>query len=593
MIANYFTLYAITASAIISVGSALTQVENVVNVPEGWVSQGRPEQSDRITLSVALKQPKLDELKSRLKAISDPTSKDYAKRLSQESVENYRAASREDVDAVRSWLTAQDIVDLEVSRSWINFNTTVANGEKLLNTKFNQYSFNGGAAVIRALSYTVPEKISSAIDFVHPVTNFMATSRQPLRLDPLADKPKAPPGKSKSPCNDGTDPICIKSLYKINYTAPIGNSPVKFGIAGFLEEYINKEDTTTFIKRFAPEILETGYEFSVELINGGENRQSANVAGSEAALDVQYAMALGYPANVVYYSTGGRGTKLDKDGKPDDSPKSDNEPYLEFLEYLLARPDDTLPHVISISYADDELSVPQPYAIRMCDMFASLAARGVSVLAASGDGGARGTGGLKCYSNDGKMTEMTLPTFPASCPYVTAVGATTNSGPPVNGAKFSTGGFSNYFERPEWQDGVVKKYTKALNGTLDGRYNTSGRAFPDISAIGSGFVIQRAGKESRVLGTSASCPVVAAMIALVNDGRLRAGKGSVGWLNPILYSKKMRSVLQDVVEGESQSCAWNGDAPGGWPAKPGFDTITGLGVPNDFEKFFKVFMDLD
>ncbi|KAK4031489.1 hypothetical protein C8A01DRAFT_42060 [Parachaetomium inaequale] len=40
--------------------------------------------------------------------------------------------------------------------------------------------------------------------------------------------------------------------------------------------------------------------------------------------------------------------------------------------------------------------------------------------------------------NDGRF----VPTFPASCPYVTAVGATDNVAPPVAGATFSSGGFS-------------------------------------------------------------------------------------------------------------------------------------------------------
>ncbi|KAL0945004.1 tripeptidyl peptidase sed3 [Colletotrichum truncatum] len=584
--------FAVLSLLFLSAGASLVTVENVDVVPEGWKLHGRANTSEQISLSIALKQHKIEALKTRLDAISSPGSPNYGNHLSREDVQSQRAAEPQDVSLVRSWLAAHG-VDVVLARDWMTFNTTVGNAEGLLNTKLYSYSFEDRKSVIRAHTYSVPLEISSAVDFVHPLCNFMPPSLPRLKPAPMAQRLKSTCGRPELPCNGGTDPACIRALYNINYTAPIGNSPVKFGIAGFLEQYINYEDTSTFMKRYVPEIEQTGYNFTVELVSGGENPQDKDAAGMEASLDVQYAMALGYPTNVIYYSVGGRGIELDGEGIPYHATESDNEPFVEFLDYLLDRTDEALPHVISISYADDELSVPKAYALRTCDMFAALAARGVSVLVASGDGGSRGTGQRLCYSNDGRGREMTLPTFPASCPYVTTVGATTNSGPPVTGAGFSTGGFSNYFRRPEWQSDAVAEYIAALNGTLKGRYNPSGRAYPDISAIGSGFAIEWGGTSSSVLGTSASCPVVAAMVALVNDARLRAGKRPVGWLNPILYSEKMRAVLQDVVEGQSYSCSWNGDAPGGWPAKPGFDTITGLGVPNDFEKFLKVFMDLD
>ncbi|KAK4112801.1 subtilisin-like protein, partial [Canariomyces notabilis] len=112
------------------------------------------------------------------------------------------------------------------------------------------------------------------------------------------------------------------------------------------------------------------------------------------------------------------------------------------------------------------------------------------------------------------------------------------------------------------------------------------RAMPDISAIGSGFQIIVAGTESQVLGTSASAPTVAAMIALVNDARLRAGKKSLGWLNPLLYEAKVRSVLRDVVEGESMGCRFpDGEVSPGWSSVAGYDCVTGLGVVDDFNDF--------
>jgi tripeptidyl-peptidase-1 len=88
--------------------------------------------------------------------------------------------------------------------------------------------------------------------------------------------------------------------------------------------------------------------------------------------------------------------------------------------------------------------VPQDYAVEVCSLFAQLGAQGTSVIFSSGDSGVGSNG--DCVSNDGKNTQMFLPAFPASCPFVTAVGSTKGINPEVPTTEFSSGGgFSNYF----------------------------------------------------------------------------------------------------------------------------------------------------
>ena len=76
-----------------------------------------------------------------------------------------------------------------------------------------------------------------------------------------------------------------------------------------------------------------------------------------------------------------------------------------------------IPQVISSSYSDDEDTVPESYARRVCSGFAQLGARGVSVLVSSGDNGVAGRDGT-C---NGKQF---VPRFPATCPWITVVGGT-------------------------------------------------------------------------------------------------------------------------------------------------------------------------
>jgi len=144
-----------------------------------------------------------------------------------------------------------------------------------------------------------------------------------------------------------------------------------------------------------------------------------------------------------------------------------------------------------------------------------LGMQGVSIILASGDSGvaARSTDDGNddgCLGNG----EVFNPDFPASCPYLTAVGATYLP-PGADAAKdeevavsrFSSGGgFSNIYLRLTYQDSVLNTYFDAHdpgykhynisgynnppeNVTDGGIYNKGGRGYPDVSAVGDNVII--------------------------------------------------------------------------------------------------------
>lgn len=120
--------------------------------------------------------------------------------------------------------------------------------------------------------------------------------------------------------------------------------------------------------------------FSVVSINGGTNQKpDANYTGTEAALDIQYGISLAYNDPVTFYTTGGRGPLIDDLEQPDATVGS--EPWLQHLKYLLGLPQDGLPTVLSMSYGEDEQSLPESYTQTVCNMLAQLGARGASILA--------------------------------------------------------------------------------------------------------------------------------------------------------------------------------------------------------------------
>ena len=78
-------------------------------------------------------------------------------------------------------------------------------------------------------------------------------------------------------------------------------------------------------------------------------------------------------------------------------------------------------------------------------------------------------------------------------------------------------------------------------------------------------------------GTSASAPVFAAMIALVNDARMAAGQKALGFLNPFLYQNA--DVFTDVTKGSDKVGRGGSPLPWGFNCSAGWDPVTGLGVP--------------
>lgn len=117
-------------------------------------------------------------------------------------------------------------------------------------------------------------------------------------------------------------------------------------------------------------------------------------------------------------------------------------------------------------------------------------------------------------------------------------------------------------------------------------YNDTGiaRGFPDVSAIGRNVATVFNNQTYGVGGTSASAPIFAGIVTLLNEARLAVGKGPIGFLNPTLYQNP--DAFNDITIGNNSGCG-----TAGFHAVPGWDPVTGLGTPN-FEKLKKVFLDL-
>lgn len=542
--------------------------------------------------------------------ISTPGSKNYGKHMKRDELKAMLRPEAKATDSIVSWLEASGINgdDIEDDGEWINFVATVSQAEKMMDTKFNVYrsEIRKNIQKVRTLQYSIPTELHEYINMIQPTTRFAQIRperSQVLDKEVLGHKSLVAAANVSNACNSSITTQCLKDLYKIEGYTPKANKTF-LGVSGFLEEYARYDDLASFVDEYAP--FAKGKSFSFGAINGSTLPQDTSDDSVEANLDIQYTVPLVYPLDVTYYYTSGRGPLVPDLDQPDASASS-NEPYLEYFTELLKKPDSELPTTLTTSYGEDEQSVPASYAKSVCDLIGQLGARGVSVLFSSGDTGP----GSACQTNDGKNTTRFLPIFPAACPYVTSVGGTYQV-EPERAVSFSSGGFSDLWERPSWQDEAVTKYLGILGDQWDGLYNPNGRGFPDVAAQGYRFHVIDGGLEITVGGTSASAPTFASVVALLNSARVEAGQAPLGWLNPWLYSTGV-SALTDIVDGGSRGCTGR-DTYSGLPAPyvagaswyvfflsfmkyiteiisrnatEGWDPVTGLGTP-DFSGLLKL-----
>jgi kumamolisin len=268
-------------------------------------------------------------------------------------------------------------------------------------------------------------------------------------------------------------------------------------------------------------------------VNGAKNKPGSD-ADSEVVSDIEVSGAIAPKATIACYFGGNTAR--------------------DFLDcFSQAIHDDTLkPSVISCSWGGPETTWSDAEMTAFDQVFQEAAAKGITILVASGDDG----------SSDGVTDGKPHVDFPASSPSVTGVGGTSlvATGSTVtsevvwnDGAQGGAGGggCSGYFKRAPYQDSLA---------VCDGM-----QGVPDCAAVAdpnTGFVVKVDGRFSVIGGTSLAAPTIAGLIARVNQ---LTGK-RVGSLSPILYAHP--EVCREITVGN------NGSFSAGSP----WNACTGLGV---------------
>jgi len=436
---------------------------------------------------------------------------------------------------------------------------------RLFNLKYEIYRHQVTGLVMECSRgpYSLPQRIAKYVDMISGLVGF-----------PDLSIPKTHLKRPSTQSSDQTiDPVVIRTRYNVSNVI-CTNPNSSHAVAEFEAEYFSPTDLQTFWNKFVPF---APYRPVDQIV--GTN--SPLLPGPEATLDIQYIMGVAPNATTWFYGMKG----------------------FNFWDDLanwasLLNNESGIPWVHSISYGAQGDDPNQAYQVRLDVEFQKLGVRGVSIIFASGDSGS----GCENHLTDFCACNFN-PSFPATCPHVTSVGATRflsgNSGPEGAVYEFkSGGGFSvSDFSIPSFQDAAVEEY---LNSNISFpnpcSYNSTGRSTPDVSALGDVyFQIIEFGIELSIGGTSAASPTFAAIITLLNDLRFNSGKSSLGWLNPFIYQTASNNpnAFFDVTIGDNEvtGCCTIGSDQSGFLCTKGYDPVTGVGTPN-FEALASVVLSL-
>lgn len=280
-----------------------------------------------------------------------------------------------------------------------------------------------------------------------------------------------------------------------------------------------------------------------------------NSADGEVMLDIEVAGAVVPKANFAIYFAPNNGDK-------------------GFIDAISAAVHDAQrkPSVISISWGGPEATTDRQGIKAYHELFAEAGSLGITVCVASGD---HGTADEDAGDWDGKIHVD----YPASDDLVLGCGGTQiesgedvvwNDGTPFNsnlpggGGWASGGGISEVFAVPPYQQNAH------LPVSIDN--GKPGRGVPDIAMSATNYFTRVDSQEGASGGTSAVAPLMAALVALLNQAK----KKNVGFLNPFLYANAAKGVVNDVTSGTNAIY----QTLKGYKAGAGWNACTGLGTPD-------------
>jgi subtilase family serine protease len=593
--------------------------------------------SDSVGFRVYLGWRNESAVKALAKAVSNPSSASYGHYLTPQQFRQRFAPSQSGVNAVRSWLQSQgfQVGYVPQNNHYVSAEGTVSQANAAFGVTLNNYRYKGMTLRAPASTLTVPSSLAGVVESVVGLDESAALVR------PDTASTNAPPSfgfRNAGPFSTfwadntatilgdtfpwaphGYTPPMLRGAYGIAESGLDGSGQTVAIIDAYASPTIF-QDAQTYSQLHDPGHVLTRSQFhqlvAPGIFNRPQNRaQDPQGWYGEETLDVEAVHAMAPGANILFVGAPNNYRDLDAS-----------------LNHVVDR---HLANIVTNSYGFTGEALPPGFIKPVEQTIEQGAVEGIGIYFSSGDSG------------DNSLLSGIAPTadWPASSPFVTSVGGTSlgvgsgNSyvgetgwstlrqrlvyvdGTPDHwGAGVFTGGGgggpSHIFPAPWYQSGVDTD--NGMRTTPDismvGDPNTGflvgqTQFFPDGGCPGGGTVCYG---EFRLGGTSLSSPLLAGVMALVDQQRANDGMAPLGFANPAIYAAygQNNGALHDVEGTTIGGYHWvirndffntlNANdtdpliAPNGIITSrrtlgysgqfiqtgPGYDDMTGVGTPN-------------
>jgi subtilase family serine protease len=559
-------------------------------------------------------------VESLAQAVSDPASANYRNYLTPAQFRQQFAPSQAQVVAVQSWLRSQGfrVVDTPQNNHYVSAEGTVAQAAAAFGTNFGTYSIAGLALRSPSSDVSIPDSLAAIVSGVIGLDD----SAQLVHTDhTTGDAPPPAAFVSAQPCSSYWGQV-----QAVGFTNPYGSGPLPYAPCGYTPQQIKgayglsstsldgSGQTVAIIDAYAsPTIVEDVNQWSsnrgLPMLHGGQftqvvapgtfrhpergMKQDPQGWYGEETLDVEAVHGMAPLANIVFVGAPNNFQDLDA-----------------ALNHVVDR---GLAQIVSNSYGFDTEVLPPGFIKPYEDTILQGAIEGIGIYFSSGDN-----------SDESLVVGYRTTDWPASSPFVTAVGGTSLAVDAANNYLFETGwgtftaswtgtawnptppgawlygaggGVSQLFAEPSYQSGVVQ-------ASVFSAQDRTGRAVPDIAANAdpnTGYLIGETQtfpdgtvkySEYRVGGTSLACPLIAGIMALADQA---AGQPH-GFANPFFYSQP--GAFTDILSPASTIAVVRTNYVNGVDASAGlayrlrtmnqtlslqttlgYDDVTGLGTP--------------
>ena len=557
-------------------------------------------------------------------AMSDPASPSYGQFLTPAQFRQRFAPHQQTVGAVTAWLRDQGFtIDyVPANNHYVEAEGTVAQAEAAFGTTLGEFQVQGLTLRGPMSDLTVPAAIAPVIAGVIGLDESAAL----VHTDHIGADPGAPPAAAfvnAPPCSAfwaeklatglpnpygsgslpyapcGYTPQQVRGAYGLTGTPFDGSGQSVAVIDAYASPTIVQDVAQWSANRGIP-AFKNG-QFSQVVAPGtfhhpeSGNKQDPQGWYGEETLDIEAVHGMAPGADVVYVGSANNFQDLDA-----------------ALNHVVDR---HLAQIVTNSYGFNTELLPFGFVKPYEQTIVQGAIEGIGIYFSSGDN-----------SDESLVVGFQTVDWPASSPFVTAVGGTSLAVGRANDYLFETGwgttdarfngttwtpqppgswlygaggGVSRVFAEPAYQQGVVPSSVFQAQGR-------TGRAVPDISTLGdpqTGYLIGQTQtfpdgtakySEYRLGGTSLSSPILAGIMALADQA-----KGSPhGFANPRFYALSGSAALHDVVAPASPVAVvrvnFNNsvDASAGTNTRlrtaeqtlslrttAGYDDVTGVGSP--------------